>query len=415
MTHTLVADQNGNDTQASTPQWDIFCVVVDNYGDIGVTWRLAKQLAAEYAITVNLWVDDLNSFHHILPEMNPLTSLQYVSDVNIIHWNKEASPRYLAGDVLVEAFACELPSQVIKKLIYARHNHQQPVWINLEYLSAESWVDGCHGLPSLQANGLNKWFFFPGFNEKTGGLLHETNLGELREKWQADESNKLRLFNQLGLHGIEAHHQVISLFSYETNILGYYISFLSSDDNETPLGDTLRPTKHLLVPQGKCLTSIRALLSDNYNMIVDEINVGDCLNINQLAIHIIPMTDQPSYDRLLWSCDINIVRGEDSFLRAQWAARPFIWHIYPQDEDYHLIKLNAFLDYYQQVLPESLIQNYRDLVVGFNCASDEMTSNNIDILQKQYAELLNAAQKWAKMALNQTDLASRLVAFTKSR
>ncbi|WP_187492385.1 elongation factor P maturation arginine rhamnosyltransferase EarP, partial [Pantoea agglomerans] len=22
--------------------WDIFCTVVDNYGDIGVTWRLAR-------------------------------------------------------------------------------------------------------------------------------------------------------------------------------------------------------------------------------------------------------------------------------------------------------------------------------------------------------------------------------------
>ena len=26
--------------------WDIFCSVVDNFGDIGVTWRLARQLVA---------------------------------------------------------------------------------------------------------------------------------------------------------------------------------------------------------------------------------------------------------------------------------------------------------------------------------------------------------------------------------
>ena len=42
--------------------WDIFCTVVDNYGDIGVCWRLARQLAAEHGFAVRLWVDDLASF-----------------------------------------------------------------------------------------------------------------------------------------------------------------------------------------------------------------------------------------------------------------------------------------------------------------------------------------------------------------
>ncbi len=58
------------------------------------------------------------------------------------------------------------------------------------------------------------------------------------------------------------------------------------------------------------------------------------------------MTDQSDYDHLLWCCDFNLVRGEDSFLRAQWAARPFLWHIYPQADAAHLEKLTAFLELY---------------------------------------------------------------------
>jgi hypothetical protein len=41
-----------------------------------------------------------------------------------------------------------------------------------------------------------------------------------------------------------------------------------------------------------------------------------------------------------------LVRGEDSFVRAQFAGKPFIWDIYPQDIDAHLKKLDAFLDVY---------------------------------------------------------------------
>ncbi len=56
--------------------------------------------------------------------------------------------------------------------------------------------------------------------------------------------------------------------------------------------------------------------------------------------------DQDRYDELLWACDLNFVRGEDSFVRAQWAARPFVWHIYPTEDGAHWVKLAAFLARY---------------------------------------------------------------------
>ena len=65
-----------------------------------------------------------------------------------------------------------------------------------------------------------------------------------------------------------------------------------------------------------------------------------------LTVRVLPFVPQDDYDRLLWACDVNFVRGEDSFVRAQWAGQPFLWHIYLQDENLHHVKLRAFLQRY---------------------------------------------------------------------
>ena len=62
------------------------------------------------------------------------------------------------GDVVIEAFACDPPDAFLDAM---RQVH--PVWINLEYLSAEVWIESCHGLPSQRPDGLVKHFYFPGF------------------------------------------------------------------------------------------------------------------------------------------------------------------------------------------------------------------------------------------------------------
>jgi uncharacterized repeat protein (TIGR03837 family) len=66
---------------------------------------------------------------------------------------------------------------------------------------------------------------------------------------------------------------------------------------------------------------------------------------SRLAIHFLPLLAQPDFDHLLWSCDLNFVRGEDSLVRALWAGKPLAWHIYPQDDAAHHVKLSAFLDW----------------------------------------------------------------------
>ena len=105
----------------------------------------------------------------------------------------------------------------------------------------------------------------------------------------------------------------------------------------------------LLLPLGRSLNDV--LSGAGLESAIDTTRAGDLLQAGQLAIKLLPMTSQADYDRLLWSCDLNLVRGEDSFVRAQWAARPFLWHIYQQEEEAHLVKLAHFLDYYLEALP----------------------------------------------------------------
>ncbi len=73
---------------ASTPRWDIFCAVVDNYGDVGVAWRLARQLAREHGIGVRLWVDHLAPLARLAPQVDAATSLQTVLGVEVRRWDR---------------------------------------------------------------------------------------------------------------------------------------------------------------------------------------------------------------------------------------------------------------------------------------------------------------------------------------
>ncbi|QYJ80430.1 elongation factor P maturation arginine rhamnosyltransferase EarP [Shewanella acanthi] len=391
-------------TDIRSPHWDIFCCVVDNYGDIGVTWRLAKQLVKEYELPVRLWVDDLNGFSHILPRLDPSLDSQSFNGVTIIHWTNPLPVVFESGEVLIEAFACELPDSVKQQLVelHRQTPNKVPVWLNLEYLSAEDWVEGCHGLPSMQSSGIKKFFYFPGFTPKTGGLICERSLFDERDAWQADDSNKLGLFKSLGLNGINAEDKVISVFSYETDALPALCELWQQQAN-------INHKIHALIPKGRSLNSLQHLLPCS----IDELTPGMHISLGELTLHILPMTDQVGFDKLLWSCDMNIVRGEDSFLRAQWAAKPFIWHIYPQEDDYHLIKLEAFMQLYCDNLAPEIASTWKKLNLAFNQGKQSAVRTHWQNLNPVSLPLLQHAKKWPIDAINAADLTTRLVQFVK--
>lgn len=375
---------------ATTKTWDIFCRVVDNFGDIGVCWRLARQLAAEHNQSVRLWVDDLDSLVRIWPETRQVDQ-QQVAGVEVCRWNPEFGADVQIADVVIEAFACDIPALYLDKMAQLKRLGQTPVWINLDYLSAESWVEEFHRMPSAHpATGLRKTFFFPGFTPRTGGLLREGSLISARDSFEAA--------HWLASMGIEPQPEalLVSLFAYENPAVA---SLLNTWTNSN------KPV-HCLVPSSKILTSINTALER-------ELDVGDIYTQGSLCLQVIPFLTQTEYDKLLWSCDINFVRGEDSFVRAQWAAKPMLWHIYPQDEEVHITKLNAFLDRYTAHCSRPLANTIRASWLAWNQGED--IESYWHQLISQLIEWRGHSQTWCDSLLEQPDLASQLVTFCTIR
>ncbi|MBS4688699.1 elongation factor P maturation arginine rhamnosyltransferase EarP [Aeromonas sobria] len=385
--------------------WDIFCCVVDNFGDIGVTWRLARQLEQERHGKVRLWVDDLASFARICPGLDPAQDGQWVEGIYIQHWHETLSTDMTPAKVVIEAFACELPAPFIERMAERMASQPKPpCWINLEYLSAESWVEDCHALASPQRIGnqsLNKFFFFPGFTAKTGGLLCEQGLIAERERWQQDKAGLAAYWARLGLPAQQEHELRVSLFTYESDALKSLVN--SWCQSATPIT--------LLLPLGRSLQDV--LRGAGLEGATTTAKAGDLLHSGNLTIKLLPMTDQAGYDRLLWSCDLNLVRGEDSFVRAQWAARPFLWHIYPQEEQAHMIKLDGFLDHYLAELPADAAQWLRNFSHALN--QGEETGELWAQWPRYSAIWQQHGRSWSQKLLRDGDLVTRLVKFLESR
>ncbi|MDP9603588.1 UNVERIFIED_ORG: putative repeat protein (TIGR03837 family) [Variovorax paradoxus] len=295
-------------------RWDIFCKVIDNHGDLGVCWRLTSQLAG-LGEQVRLWVDDAAALGWMAPSGH--------DGVEVIDWLDPAALRAAvaqpAPDVLIEGFGCEPAPELIARFA------ERPgiAWINLEYLSAEPYVERLHGLPSPvfkgPGAGLTKCFFYPGFTTATGGLLREPGLMERRAGF--DRASWLAA-RQIPW---QENERLVSLFCYEPPALAGLLARLAESD---------QPTR-LLVTAGRAAQAVQALFADA------PLPHGR----GALSISYLPYLAQPDFDRLLWACDLNFVRGEDSLVRALWAGAPLVWQIYPQDDDAHHVKLNAWLDW----------------------------------------------------------------------
>lgn len=287
------------------PLWDVFCHVVDNHGDLGVCWRLSRQLAARGA-AVRLWVDDAHALAWMAPHGCP--------GVDVRPWAQAATADgaacAAASDVVLETFGCDLPSAWLAAMAASP---RRPAWINLEYLSAEGYVERSHRLPSPQwsgpAAGCVRHYFYPGFTPSTGGLLREPGLDERRQAFDGD-----RWLRDRGWLAHPAARRV-SVFCYPAAPLGALLARLAAE------------LTVLMVPPIAALDEIRSLARGHPT----------------LRVQPLPWLTQDDYDHLLWACGLNLVRGEDSAVRAMWARRPFLWQLYPQDDGAHAAKLDAFL------------------------------------------------------------------------
>ena len=319
-------------------RWDVFCRVIDNFGDAGVCWRLARLLAREHGLAVTLWIDEPAALARIVPGIAPTGAQQQVDGVTLRRWTTDF-PRPPAGevpDVVVEGFGCGLPEAYIAALA-ARPT--PPAWFILEYLSAEPWIDAAHGRPSPHpALGLPRRFWFPGFTPASGGLLREADLLDRRRRFAAEPGAQTTLWSSLRVPARDADEIRVSMFRYPDAPLAALEDAWAAS-----------PVRVVCVLPG------------------NERRTASLVR-GALTVHRVPFLAQHDYDRLLWACDVNFVRGEDSFVRAQWAARPFVWQIYAQEQHAHLAKLDAFLGRCCAGLPPRAAAAARGMCGAWNAA-----------------------------------------------
>jgi uncharacterized repeat protein (TIGR03837 family) len=354
---------------------DIFCTVVDNFGDIAICWRLCKQLSVECHIAVRLFVDDMDVANMIMPPDH--------SGVEVIHWSAPL-PYDAAADLVIEAFACNLPENVIAAMVA-----RKSAWIDLEYISAEDWIGGCHAIPSKHpTTGLTKTLFFPGFDDKSGGIIRENDLISRRDAFFNDENAQNLWRKAHFIPEIDRNYIDISLFCYQTAPLDQLIAFM--DGENVPV----RVFKPVRTPQ----------------KMPQKVGLVEIIEI--------PFLSQVDYDYLLWTCDFNFVRGEDSFVRAQLAGKPFVWNIYVQEEGVHLIKLKAFLDKIRPFYDEVSFERLANLYDLWNEEGQILTKHSWDVCGQSLHSLIglkSGAQNWSNNLCNQIDLSTQLLTFANTQ
>ncbi|MBC7756591.1 MAG: elongation factor P maturation arginine rhamnosyltransferase EarP [Bdellovibrio sp.] len=407
-------------------RWDIFCKIVDNFGDIGVCWRLAKRLRAEHGLLIRLWIDDLEAAQQIIPGLSVAENSQVCDEVTILKWpnsHTEADADFTqAAEVVIEAFACGLPHEYL-----AAMEKQQSKWVNVEHLSAEPWVEDFHAKPSPQANGLVRYFYFPGFTENTGGLIREAHIESQLQSLdnprpQAGEGARQR---GRGAWQVDLNVAPVSNLSHETT---KHLTWPTSDISQVianPAGGCEALKISLFCyPHAPIHSLLTALQANQHQIIVyipassilptvaaffgrASLKIGQELSQHNLTVQVLPFLSQADYDTLLSECDLNFVRGEDSWVRAIWAGKPFIWQPYFQDESAHIKKLDAFLDlFYADFEPKKVVCE-----ANSSWVSEQFSTRTWQTYLENIAAINAFTLRLSKKLAHQTDLATKLVIF----
>ena len=314
---------------------DIFCEIIDNYGDIGVVYRTAKELQKIFPESkIRAFLNKLDEFKKINSQVLDLPS-QNIDGIEYITFDylRDNANELLTAQVIIEAFGCQIPKEYME---IAYDNSE--LLINLEYLSAEDWIEDFHLQSSPLGRGkLKKVFFMPGFTEKSGGVIADSNY---LERIQRVLENK-EFYEKKYLSDIEDRENKIigTLFSYEKNF--------------TPLLEDLKKLDKdvvILAMGEKTQDSLRKILK---NFSIEDFR--NSLKYGKIEIRFLNFLNQEEYEELINIVDFNFVRGEDSFIRAVLTGKPYMWHIYCQEEYAHMDKIEGFLDKYRKV-----IENFSD-------------------------------------------------------
>jgi uncharacterized repeat protein (TIGR03837 family) len=375
---------------AAAVECDVFCRVVDNFGDAAVAWRLARILALEHGYAVRLLIDKPQVLARLL-QRDPNQPLPWrVEEVMIEAFD---TPRASAAPLLIEAFGCGLPEGFMAR---RPADAAAAVLINVEYLSAEEWPDGVHGLSSPARAGLpTRHFFFPGFSARTGGLLREKHVAARRAELRRNPDLQQALWQRLGIAPDLPDTRRVSMFCYDKGFGEQWFERL--------VGHGSRPL-HLILAEGVMRQQVVDFCGSSA--------AGSSRLKGDLKVSVVPFVAQVEYDQLLALCDGNIVRGEDSFVRAQLAGRPMLWDIYPQDDAAHIAKQLAFEKLYCAEWPALAALDYHELSAAL-VERNESLPRRLRRWCDQLSGLAGVAEDWLVRIEGLPELGAQLAIFAE--
>ena len=318
---------------------DIFCEIIDNFGDIGVVYRLGKEFKKVFGkeTKVRIILNRLDEFMNINSKVKNIPN-QVIDEIQYVTYDyvKKNMCTFSTANVIIEAFGCTIPLEYMNE---AYENSE--LLINLEYLSAEDWIESCHLQESLTGKGkLKKFFFMPGFTEKSGGIIIDSlYLERIKKVKENKEYYQNKFFPEIK----NINNKIIgTVFSYEKNFSKLLDDLMSLDKEIV-----------ILAMGEKTQKSFEKVFEKKF---IEKL--GNIYKYGKIEVQFYEFLSQEDYEELINLTDFNFVRGEDSFIRAVLTGKPYLWHIYCQEDYAHMDKIEGFLDKYERQLKEKTSEKY---------------------------------------------------------
>lgn len=374
---------------------DIFCEIIDNFGDIGVVYRISKELKKIFQnVRIRIVLNRLEEFKAINKKVKD-TDYQEIDGLICVteKYVKENIETFGVSDVFIEAFGCNVPEEYVKQ---AKENSK--LWINLEYLSGEKWIEDFHLCESLiDSKTLKKIFFMPGFSEKSGGVIIDSGF---LERMKYGKENRDEVFKKYFKDFDLKDKFIGTVFSYEKNFENL-LETLKNYEKETVL----------LLMGEKTQKSFSEILKKNLTE-----DYGNIVKYGKITMIYSDFFSQEEYEEIISASDFNFTRGEDSFVRGIILGKPFMWHIYLQEEKAHMDKIKAFTERFKESVEVSeeeknIIESYCNFLEDYNDRdknSLEKGKEDFRIFFEKFEEIDRICEKYSKFLLEKCNLVKKL-------
>ena len=374
---------------------DIFCEIIDNFGDIGVVYRISKELKKIFQnVRIRIVLNRLEEFKAINKKVKDADYQEIDGLICVTEkYVKENMESFGVSDVFIEAFGCNVPEEYVKA---AKENSK--LWINLEYLSGEKWIEDFHLCESLiDSKTLKKIFFMPGFSEKSGGVIIDSGF---LERMKFGKENRDEVFKKYFKDFDLKDKFIGTVFSYEKNFENL-LETLKNYEKETVL----------LLMGEKTQKSFSEILKKNLTE-----DYGNIVKYGKITMIYSDFFSQEEYEEIISASDFNFTRGEDSFVRGIILGKPFMWHIYLQEEKAHMDKIKAFTERFKESVEVSeeeknIIESYCNLLEDYNDRdknSLEKGKEDFRIFFEKFEEIDRICEKYSKFLLEKCNLVKKL-------